>query len=427
MDTSGFRWNFHADQPHNVASRSARRRAHFKYAESYLRMIRINLQGLTPILVRYKRYRKSLYTKPVIFEDPFAVSVSLLGKKENRILSALKEMGINHTLLRIPSWEDSRLIEFEAFVDLLRSQRLDVVIALIQSREDVLNNKEWTRFLDRVFSRFSDKNLFFEIGHAWNRTKWGVWDYKEYLRLAEAAASIAKKYEVRLLGPSVIDFEFHLYPPVLKVLDFNKITSLLYVDRVGAPEKTQFGWDLSRKIALLKAVIDQSSRKGKELWITEFNWPLKGTGKYSPASGKPNVTEEQQANFLVRYYILALSTGLVKRIYWWQLVAPGYGLIDNRRSQWRKRPSFWAFKVLKERLNNSVFVKKEANTEAEIFIFRKNNTKFAVCWTRKGNLFYSFSDQVMEVLNRDGLKVNFSKRGIVLTEKPVYVYFEAEK
>jgi len=427
MDSKKFSWNPYADQPHNVASRSQRFKAHFSYAGSYLRLAAANLQILVPILIRYRAYRRTLHKKCVPIGDPFAVSVSLLDGKEDDILQALKETGVNHTLVRIPSWEKDHLPEYDVFIDGLRNSGMDVVIALLQNREDVLDKKRWIDFLNHVFSRFSSKSLFFEIGHAWNRTKWGLWDYREYLELARPAFSAAQTYDVNLLGPAVIDFEFHLYPPVLKAVDFDAITSLLYVDRVGAPENTQFGWDLSKKITLLKAAVDQCSRKGKELWITEFNWPLKGTGKYSPASGKPNVSEEQQANFLVRYYILALSTGMVKRIYWWQLAAPGYGLIDNRGKQWRKRPSFLAFKTLVVHLRNSEFVRKEMNADAEIFLFRKNRDNFAVCWTKKGCSRHSFSDPILRALDRDGEELGFSGTRLVLTEKPVYVSFGSKE
>ncbi len=427
MDPNNFKWNPYADQPHNVASKSERFKAHFSYTGSYLRMLAANLQKLIPILMQYRASRKALYKKCVSIGDPFAVSVSLSKGKEDDILTALTATGVNHTLVRIPSWEKNCLPEYEVFVDRLKNSGMDVVIALIQNREDVFNKKKWIDFLSRVFSRFSDKSLFFEIGHAWNRTKWGLWDYKEYLELAGPAFSAARSYGINLLGPAVIDFEFHLYPPVLKEVHFDKITSLLYVDRAGAPENTQFGWDLSKKIALLKAAVDQCSHKGKELWITEFNWPLKGTGKYSPASGKPNVSEEQQANFLVRYYILALSTGMVKRIYWWQLAAPGYGLIDNGEQQWRERPSFFAYKMLAAQLKNSEFVRKEKNTDAEIFLFRKNKNMFAVCWTKAGCLSHSFADPILKVLDRDGRELDFLGRDLVLTEKPLYVCFEPQK
>jgi hypothetical protein len=427
MGSNKFNWNPYADQPHNVASKSDRFKAHFSYTGSYLRMLAANLQKLIPVLLRYRALRNTLYEKCVSIGDPFGVSVSLLKAKEDDILKALTEIGVSHTLIRVPSWEKNRLPEYGEFVDRLKNGGMDVVIALVQNRQDLLDKRKWIDFLNRVFSRFSDKSLFFEIGHAWNRTKWGLWDYREYLELAEPAFSAARTYGVNLLGPAVIDFEFHLYPPVLKTVHFDKVTSLLYVDRVGAPENTQFGWDLSKKITLLKAVIDQCSRKGKELWITEFNWPLRGMGKYSPASGKPNVSEEQQANFLVRYYILALFTGMVKRIYWWQLAAPGYGLIDNRKGQWRKRPSFLAYKTLAEQLRDSEFVRKEKNADAEIFLFRKDRNMFAVCWTKAGCLRHSFTDPILKVLDRDGKMIDLSGSSIVLTEKPVYICFESLK
>ena len=106
----------------------------------------------------------------------------------------------------------------------------------------------------------------------------------------------------------------HLYPAILPRIPFNVFSSLLYVDRMGAPENRQFGWDLQRKASLLKAVVDTCGMGKKPLRITEMNWPLKGTGKYSPVSGKPNVSEEDQADYLVRYYVLSLASGFIRRI-----------------------------------------------------------------------------------------------------------------
>ncbi len=424
---NNFRWNPYADQPHNVASRSERFKHHFRYTGSYLKMIVSNLQKLIPILTCYRKHMKSLYKNPIHIKDPFGVSVSLLKNNQSEILDSLRQIGVKNTLVRIPSWERKSLSEYEVFVDLLKEKGMDVVIALIQQREDVIDQKKWVDFLEHVFSRFSGRCRFFEIGHAWNRTKWGLWNYKEYLELAEPGFRMAKKFGIKLLGPAVIDFEFHLYPPVLKHLFFDRITSLLYVDRVGAPENSQFGWDLTKKIALLKAVVDKCSFKGKELWITEYNWPIKGTGKYSPASGNPNVTEEQQANFLVRYSMLALTPGLIKRIYWWQLAAPGYGLIDNLGGRWRKRPSFFALKTVVDKLSKSVFIKKEPNSAAEIFMFRKDLDIFAVCWTPKGSLTHTFSKQILKAFDRDGKEADFWGQKVLLTEKPVYIYFKSDE
>ncbi|MCK4646918.1 MAG: hypothetical protein KAU46_11755 [Candidatus Aminicenantes bacterium] len=417
-----FRWNIYADQPHNVALRKERLRHHLKYAGSYFGLLASNIHRAVPVLSLYRQYRKKMFREQVRIDGPFALSISPAKERSEEVLECLKETGIRKSLVRIPSWEVDKLDVFEKFFSLLSENGIELTIALLQNRDDVLNPARWQHFLEDVFSRFGRNVSFFEIGHAWNRTKWGVWDYREYLKLARPAVSLAEKYGVKLVGPAVIDFEFHLYPAVLNAVPFEKVSSLLYVDRVGAPENKQFGWDASRKLALLKAVIDGSSRLERDLWITEVNWPLKGTGKYSPASGKPNVSEEEQANYLVRYYILCLASGFVERIYWWQLVAPGYGLIDNRKKEWRKRPGFYALKFMVTLIEESTFTGKVAHPQAMIFSFRRNTEDFSVCWTGSGECDYSFSRRIIRVLNRDGEEIPFHDTHIKIDQSPKYVF-----
>ena len=419
-----FRWNPFTDQPHNIAPREERFWYHFKHARSYISLVFSSLRKAHPILPLYRQYRKKMYREQVNIETPFALSVSPSKERNQELIAALKELGICRSLVRIPSWERDNLDVFQKFIELLTENRIELTIALLQQRNDVLHPSCWEGFLDDVFSRFAKISSFFEIGHAWNRTKWGVWDYREYLNLARPAVWLAEKYNAELVGPAVIDFEFHLYPPVLKAISFDKVSSLLYVDRVGAPENTQFGWDTSKKIALLKAVVDGSSQRNRDLWITEVNWPLKGTGKYSPASGKPNVSEEEQADYLVRYYILCAASGFVERIYWWQLAAPGYGLIDSRGKEWRKRPSFYAMRVMVSKLEESCFKEKVQHPRAEIFSFLKGERNFVVCWTNGPTFDYFFDCPVVQVLSRDGKEISSNNGRVKIEASPKYVFFE---
>lgn len=419
-----FHWNVYADQPHNVALRKERLRYHLKHTGSYIGLFASNIRRAAPILSLYREYRKKMYKEPVRIESPFALSVSPSEERAEEVLELLKEIGIHKSLVRIPSWEGDKLDVFEKFFELLFEHRIELTVALLQQRDDVLNPSSWQHFLEDVFYRFRRTSSFFEVGHAWNRTKWGVWSYREYLKLALPAVSLSEKYHVRLVGPAVIDFEFHLYPTVLDAIPYDKVSSLLYVDRMGAPENSQFGWDTSRKVALLKAVVDGSSGRERDLWITEVNWPLKGTGKYSPASGKPNVSEEEQANYLVRYFTLCLASGFVERIYWWQLVAPGYGLIDSRKKEWRKRPSFYAMKTMVALLEGSTFMGKVPHPEAMIFSFCKGKDNFAICWTNGAACDYVFPRHIVRVLSRDGEDMPFKDDQIKIDETPKYVFLE---
>ncbi len=420
-----FRWNPFADQPHNVAPKSERFRHHLKYWNSYFPLLGSILTKAGPGLKLYHRYRKTLYERRVDIHDPFALCFSPDLSRNAEILKCFKDLNITQGLLRIPSWELNRLSFYQEALDFFLRNGMDLTIALLQQRSDVLKPAKWRHFLEAVFSRFSQKCRRFEIGHAWNRTKWGLWNYREYVTLAEAAMGLAQKYKIQLIGPAVIDFEFHLYPAVLKAIPFDIISSLLYVDRVGAPENKQFGWDLSKKTALLRAAVDVCSSKKKELWVTEFNWPLKGTGKYSPASGKPNVTEKEQADYLSRYYILTAAGGLIQRAYWWQLAAPGYGLIDNRKKTWRKRPAYYALKTLISHLKNSTFVRREKSPSVNVFFFKKDKQSLAVCWTNGPPVQWTPSSSIKKVVRQDGTEVPPRNNRTEISHAPKYVYLDS--
>jgi hypothetical protein len=438
-----FEWNPYADQPHNVALRSERFRHHLRHAGSYFAIAGANLRRLVPGLRRYRRYMKEMHRVLVpIGLGAMSCAVSPAGPKDAEALGLLAETGVGQTLVRVPSWERGKLAAHEAFVRALRGRGFEVTLALLQRRSDVLEPDSWRAFLEEAFSRFAPLVSTFEIGHAWNRTKWGVWDHREYLRLAGPAFELAPRFGAKLAGPAVIDFEFHLYPVILPHLPFDKVTSLLYVDRMGAPENKQFGWSAVKKLALLKAAVDVSARAGRDVWITEVNWPLAGTGPYSPAAGKPNVTEEEQADYLVRYFVLLLASGLVERITWWQLASPGYGLVDNREEPWRRRPAFHAFRTLRVRIEGSAFEGLgETDAPADgssgsghdpgagtgagplIFRFRKDGRPFAVCWTPGSPVEHVFKRRVEAAFDRGGREIAGRPQKIIIDRCPKYVDF----
>jgi hypothetical protein len=419
-----FRWNPLADQPHNVGSRGRRFLRHLIHAPSYLGLIGSNLKKAVPVILRYRFLRSITGCFPAPLEDPFGVAVSPAEGREIRILELLRELGITRTLLRIPSWDAHRLEAYAEFHRLLTENGVDVLLALLQRRRDVTEPAGWRRFLEQVFDRFGSEGAVFEVGHAWNRTKWGLWDHREYIRLARTALDAARRLPIRLAGPAAIDFEFHLYPPVLKRIPFDVVSSLLYVDRTGPPESTQFGWDLLRKLALLRAIVDTCSTKGRALWITEFNWPLEDTGEYSPAAGRPNVSEERQADYLVRYYLLASSTGWVERIFWWQLAAPGYGLVDTRSEPWRRRPAFRALQTMKRLCTGSVYQGRFPHPTAQILNFCRGRKVFAAAWAPGDPVEFRFPVPVVRILDRDGRDQPVAGRTVLLNGSPRYFVLE---
>ena len=436
-----FEWNDRTDQPHNVAPRAERTRHHLRRWPGYLALLGTNIAWGPRIFWRYQAIRRRMYRRLVdITPEMFGLAVSPRPGRPgetDRVVELLHETGVRQALFRLPSWEKDRFEDYEDFAHRLHNEGFGLAAALLQRREDVLEPGAWTDFLTAAFDRLGPACPYFEIGHAWNRTKWGVWDHGEYLRLARAAVSARGRVGwnfIKLVGPAVIDFEFHLYPPVLRSAEFDVISSLLYVDRVGAPENAQFGFTAAKKIALLRTCADLLAPGAVPAWITEFNWPLENTGAWSPAAGKPNVSEDVQADFLVRYYAIALTSGLIDRVYWWQMVAPGYGLVDSRETPWRKRPSFAAFAFMVHMLSGSAFIGKEETTLAgekagsgdEVYHFRKGDREFALAWTLGGAHRRSFGRTISDVLDRSGVPALWDRDGgiVHLDGSPRYVIFE---
>mgnify|MGYP001765155359 CR=1 FL=1 len=249
-----------------------------------------------------------------------------------------------------------------------------VALALVQDRRAVREGKGWRQMVTLAFDRAHTFADFFEIGHAVNRSKWGVWDFREYARLLDPVrASLIQYPDAKITGPACIDFEPHALAALLELLPedvrFHALSQHLYVDRRGAPENRQGPFDLVGKCALLRAYARTRGFADDRLVVSETNWPLQGTGVWSPVTSPyetldprqndPSVSEEDYAAYLARYLLLALASGHVSRVYWWRLAARGFGLIDDTDpAAWRPRPAFHALHVLLEKLGAATFEKK---------------------------------------------------------------------
>ena len=113
------------------------------------------------------------------------------------------------------------------------------------------------------------------------------------------------------------------------------------------------GCDTLAKINWFSSILNSSAKSAKKLIITEVNWPLEETRPWAPAYGDCMVSEQLQTTYLVRYYLLMMASGKVDMCYWHQLVAPGYGLVDNLGSELRKRDAYYSFKVMLALFSNS--------------------------------------------------------------------------
>jgi hypothetical protein len=280
-----------------------------------------------------------------------------------------------------------------------------VALALVQDRASVSEPGRWAAMVRDVVGKSADFAEFFEVGHAPNRCKWGVWDYHEAAGLWAGLREVAVEFpEVKLAGPSCIDFEPYAVLPMMGMLPkdegFWAPSAELYVDRRGAPENRQGRHDAVSKAAWLRAAARASGAKWADdrLVVTEVNWPLVGTGAWSPVcspydttgprKNDPSVDEDACAAYLARYVLLAACSGHVSRVYWWRLAAHGYGLVDipPEGGQWRERPAFASMAELRRRLVGTKFEQREDAADGRVILhFSRGGERFSAAWNPRGD------------------------------------------
>ena len=341
-------WDPYSNQPYKLGAEE-RRRYDLVKAWEYLTVLATALGTAPSILWHY------LSLKPIPFESDarsfVGLSVTPDTDYDNAVKEMVDELGVEELLVRVPTWESDRIDDYANYIQGFSGKRF--LINILQSRNSVTKPEQWRAQLRLIFATLGPSVSYFQIGNAINRAKWGCAHPGEYLRLLEIAEEVRQDFpQIKLVGSSVIDFEPLVTLRTLRnhrryALDV--VSSLMYVNRRGSPYGRQFGvFDLQNKLRLVRAIVSLGNRNVKRLWITEMNWPLLNTKPYTPNSGHPRSTvdEPTQAEYLKMYYQIAYQTGWVEKLYWWQLINPGYGLVDHRGKILRKHPSYFALKAI---------------------------------------------------------------------------------
>lgn len=366
-------WDEKSAQPVNALTSRDRRRYHA--AGGVLLCAVRTARHSVPALADTARRIRGAFREPVALDNALALAVEPrpgLWETERALLDGLGRVPLMIRLYRHKGAESWRFA-LEAGRALHEAGH-PVSLALVQDRAAVADPALWDAFCGEVVPRAAGWAEWLEVGHASNRVKWGLWDLRAYRRLVEPLAEFrAAGTEIRLTGPAAIDFDFTAVSGLLDSLPrefrFDALSHHLYVDRRGPPENRQLGFSTVGKLALLRSLARQTGRVADRLIVSEVNWPLADTGVYSPVCspylypgqnvGSPNVSEEDYADFLVRYGLQAVASGLAERVYWWRLAARGYGLTDDQ-DEWRRRPGYFAFRQLARIMRGAVFLRNRA-------------------------------------------------------------------
>jgi len=373
-----FIWDYDSDQPYQLKERSFKKAMRRKELFSLLATI-FSTIFILPIAILLQSF---IPKRAITTDNLFGMSINL-DKEPNTTKELVDELELSTLLIRFPLWEMERLEEYLEFVKVYKDKK--IVLNVMQDREHIEDLALLKDDLIKLFSTFGPYVDSFQIGSTINRAKWGFFSVREYLRFYGVAYALKKERfsDVQLLGPSVIDFEYHFSVHALFNffnLKYDALSALLYVDRRGAPENTQMGYDLIKKIDLLDTLALLSPKSSRKIYITETNWPISNTAPFAPTSEHECVDEESYANFLVRYYLLAFASQKVERVYWHQLIAPGYGLIDNREGL-HKRTAFKAFKTMYLHLKNSALHSFENNNGRYTLIAKNAKETITVIWS----------------------------------------------
>lgn len=394
-------------------------------------------QGICAAPGIYRRYQQLLtqsYQTAIDMKGRIGIALHPHPDYIETELALLEQLGNPPVLLRFYHHETN--IEWNRTITLVKQLRhtgVEVMLAILQDRQALLNPKSWRDFLTLIIESVGDQVAHIEITHASNRLKWGIWSNDEYQKLMAPALELQQRFpQIQLTGPACIDFE---YLPVIAALNTHSTTHplaalshLLYVDRRGAPENTQGNrFSTLEKSALLKALAQWSDRCSDKVIVSEVNWPIKQTGIWSPIGcpyetpkwrrEQPGETEDEYANYMLRYLAITLCSGHVEQVFWWRLSAHGYGLVDDR-DNFRIRPAFTALAFFLKTVGAATFIRKcESPANTYVLEFQSDTQTIWMAWALqdsdyKPNINYS------QTLDRNGKVITAAK----LCSSPIYLF-----
>ncbi|MDD3834797.1 MAG: glycosyl hydrolase [Sulfurimonas sp.] len=410
-----FKWDEYSDQPAQLKDRvfknKMRKREYFSFLKTFL--ISLFVFPISIIAMPYIR-RKHVASKSF-----FSMGVDYKRESEES-LKLLDELGVERILVRLKLWELDTLLELKEFLQ--KNKKRKVILKILQDREHIEDLKLLERDLRTIFASLDGLVDIYEIGSTINRAKWGFFSVDEYNRFYKIAYDLKQKEfkDIELIGSGVIDFEFHFSAHTLFNFfnyKYDGVASLLYVDRRGAPENTQLGFNLSDKIAWLSTMVWLSPKSKHALHITETNWPISNTAPYAPTSEFECVSEKLYADYMLRYNLLAFASQQVDSLSWHQLIAAGYGLIDNREGL-RKREAFEVYKFMFANLRDAQFLRLDIKRGYYIFQCLVDDKLLQIHWSLKDTTLKN--EEYFSVFSMSGKSIK--DETLKIGSSPIYIF-----
>lgn len=181
----------------------------------------------------------------------------------------------------------------------------------------------WSDYVSQVAARYAGRVSAWEIWNEPNHSSFFAGDSADYVYVLQTASNAIRDADpdakVVLGGLSGADTSF--LREVLPNLNPNAIDAIgIHPYRVigntftYAPEEMQDGLNtLAVDLGNLVAELERDGFADTPLWLTEFGYPTHDLG----------LTQKQQAQYLARAYLIAISNPHVKKIFWYSLLNAG--------------------------------------------------------------------------------------------------------
>ena len=386
---SSYEWDYHSNQPHTLKSKKLKNKIFFLAFFSNLKIIFATLYACVVAPYFFLRDKESFEKKI----DSFGLCVNIDRPIESQksisnieLIAMIDELSVENILVRIPLADFENIENYISFIEQLKDK--DVLVCVLQDRQHVIDKHLTKKRLDFIFSKLEGIAEVFQIGNSINRKKWAFLSMDEYFSFFKIAYDLKKNKfpKIKLLGSNIIDFDIPFFSRSvfhLKSIFYDGIAAQLYVDRRGGPEQKQYGFDTLNKIRANKEMARAIKKTSNEMYITEVNWPLNGMKNWAPAENFL-IDESLQSRYLVRYYLLMLATGKVKKCFWHQLVAPGYGLVNNLDEKIKKRDAYYCFQNLIAMLSGGITKKMTREKNLFCLIVEKEEKLIEAIWSSKG-------------------------------------------
>jgi len=428
---SSYEWDYHSNQPHTLKSKKLKNRIFFLAFFSNLKIIFATLYACVVAPYFFLRDKESFEKKI----DSFGLCVNIDRPIESQksisnieLIAMIDELSVENILVRIPLADFENIENYISFIEQLKDK--DVLVCVLQDRQHVIDKHLTKKRLDFIFSRLEGIAEVFQIGNSINRKKWAFLSMDEYFSFFKIAYDLKKNKfpKIKLLGSNIIDFDIPFFSRSvfhLKSIFYDGIAAQLYVDRRGGPEQKQYGFDTLNKIRAYKAMARASKKTSNEMYITEVNWPLNGMKNWAPAENFL-IDESLQSSYLVRYYLLMLATGKVRKCFWHQLVAPGYGLVNNLDEKIKKRDAYYCFQNLIAMLSGGITKKMTREKNLFCLIVEKEEKLIEAIWSSRGIANFK-SNPNQEIFDIRGNAIDTKSSPIInISGEVIYVINQRE-